>query len=345
MSETSARWPEEVIIELTKWKHICGKYISAHTKRKMWYSGMAEAFDYISIILTASLTILLGINTSLDSNVLGIIIMVLGGLSTIESLASKTISPNKKIVAHGKIITNYHKIMSEIDFEIINEKLDYVKFMKSIIRKMLELEGGENSEPIISVREFRKLNRTYRISSNVISACMINDLNTLRTAVHNHAASPIKMQPVLLQPVQSGIPQPVHETDSQPAQGTMPQPAQGTISESKKSDASVEHSINGTTKTGDTRIDMSGLPPPPKSKTSVLSAISPRSGDLDARSSNSTNTPVPSPFSSPTKRRGRNRVFSYDETADDVDEKMVKNFNILFETFPNDSLSKKNFDA
>lgn len=333
MSETSARWPEEVIVELTKWKHICGKYISAHTKRKMWYSGMAEAFDYISIILTASLTILLGINTSLDSNVLGIIIIVLGGLSTIESLASKTISPNKKIVAHGKIITNYHKIMSEIDFEIINEKLDYVKFMKSIIRKMLELEGGENSEPIISVREFRKLNRTYRISSNVISACMINDLSTLRSAVHNHATSPIKMQPVLLQPVQ--------ETTLHSIQ----QPAQGTISEPKQSGASAERSINGMENAGDTRIDMSGLPPPPKSKTSVISAMSPRSNDLDARSSNSTNTPVSSPFSSPAKRRGRNRVFSYDETADNVDAKMVKNFSILFEAFPNDSLSKGNFDA
>lgn len=155
-------WDQKKEIQLNEWKYVCEVYNQLHEKQKEYYKKKVNYLIIPTIIISSTVTILSSIATATENNfLLNVISAILSGTAACFTLYAKNDAPDQKIIRHSESAKGYREIVLKIESHLaidIESRINGNEFIKDISLKMLDLETGSESIPIITKTEFLKLN-------------------------------------------------------------------------------------------------------------------------------------------------------------------------------------------
>ena len=157
-------WTNKNEAEVQSWIQVCNQYVSGHNDCKIYYKKKSSVFIILTIIMSAIITILGGISSVNDINILTIILTIISGISLTMNTYLEKDSPNQKMMKHNDAVTGYKQIIINIKYQLGLEKKDReecAEFMRSTMEEMNKLECGEESISIIPKNVVDTLSKEY----------------------------------------------------------------------------------------------------------------------------------------------------------------------------------------
>jgi hypothetical protein len=166
-------WNQKKENQLNEWKYICETYNHLHEKQKNYYKKKINYLIIPTIIISSTVTILSGIATFTENNfTLNVVSAVLSGLTACFTIYTKTDDPDQKIIKHSESAKGYREIVLRIESQLaidVESRINGNDFVKEISMRMLDLETGSESIPIITKTELIKLSENNKLDDSKIN--------------------------------------------------------------------------------------------------------------------------------------------------------------------------------
>jgi len=154
-------WTNKKEIQLSEWKNVCEAYNHLHEKQKEYFKKKVNYLLIPTIIISSTVTVLSSIASSITNNFwLNISSAILAGIATCFTLYTKNDTPEQKIIKHSESSKGYREIVLTIESELaidIELRKNSNDFIKEIMLRMLNLETGSESIPILTKQEMMKI--------------------------------------------------------------------------------------------------------------------------------------------------------------------------------------------
>ena len=155
-----SKWNNIMVNQLLQWEAVCAAYNQAHEKSKRYYNNKFKLLSYPNIVLTVAIAIIGGISTNVSNDTLNIVSAIIGGLLAGTNLYLAVDQPTEKMARHSTRAQGYREIVLKIQAMLAMSpemRGNANHFVEKIKYKMLGLEAGEDSLPIITIEELNKL--------------------------------------------------------------------------------------------------------------------------------------------------------------------------------------------
>ena len=166
-------WTEKKENQLKEWKIMCECYNNSHDKLKTYYNKKSNIFLICNIVFSSFAALFSGISALSDYIAFGILGAIFAAFITALSLYESSDNPERKASKHDNVSFGYREIVLKIQLELTLDKKnrsDADEFLKNISLRMLDLETGAESVPIITQSELKKIKkRSYSIKN--INTC------------------------------------------------------------------------------------------------------------------------------------------------------------------------------
>ena len=171
-------WTEKKELQLHEWKNVCEAYNHLHEKQKDYFKKKVNYLLIPTIIISSAVTVLSSIASSITNNFwLSISSAILSGIATCFTLYTKNDTPEQKIIKHSESSKGYREIVLTIESELATDieiRKNGNDFIKEIMLRMLNLETGSESIPIITKDEIIKLANKKENSEYIIQNLKLN---------------------------------------------------------------------------------------------------------------------------------------------------------------------------
>lgn len=162
-------WTKENCDEIFTWISTCEKYKNAHKLKKKYYKKRTTLLLFFSVMasmISSAVNIIISIKYIQIISIIGAII---GAISGTLGIYYRKHEIQKKITKHSETSKEYSHIISQIKYQLEIDELyrpNCTDFMKEIMDRMITLESGEKSTPIMPKNDYQKYKKEFISKSN-----------------------------------------------------------------------------------------------------------------------------------------------------------------------------------